>query len=188
MPLSGRMRRAGDNRSLASEVLGQRRRNPIARVDAQPVREATGLTFVAEAAEMCDARSISNLGYGLCTYGKWQSISLRKFKICSGTKEILGPAHILLLALLGKALRSGGTTSRNDRQFASVVEFGRARGANIAAEDFSEAGVVPWQGGRIAIGRRCFHPLPLAPFLFQCICEAAMRRSRSCGIQLARGA
>ncbi len=64
--------------------------------------------LVAKAVELCDARRISHVTYGLYNYGNKQDSPLREFKIRNGFEEILVPRYYIPLTLRGRlCLRLG---------------------------------------------------------------------------------
>jgi hypothetical protein len=58
--------------------------------------------LVAKAVEICEARGISHITYGLYNYGNKRDSSLREFKIRNGFKEILVPRYFVPLTLWGR--------------------------------------------------------------------------------------
>jgi hypothetical protein len=58
--------------------------------------------LVAKAVEICDARGISHISYGLYNYGNKRDSPLREFKIRNGFKEILVPRYFVPLTLWGR--------------------------------------------------------------------------------------
>lgn len=57
--------------------------------------------LVAKAVEICEAREISHISYGLYNYGNKRESSLREFKIRNGFVEILVPRYFVPLTLWG---------------------------------------------------------------------------------------
>lgn len=68
--------------------------------------------LLAKAAELCEAKGISYLTYGLFNYGNKGDSSLREFKVRHGFGEMLVPAYYIPLTLWGKGLPQGQVTSR----------------------------------------------------------------------------
>jgi hypothetical protein len=58
--------------------------------------------LVAKAVEICEARGISHISYGLYNYGNKRDSSLREFKVRNGFKEILVPRYFVPLTLWGR--------------------------------------------------------------------------------------
>lgn len=58
--------------------------------------------LVAKAVEMCEARGISHLSYGLYNYGNKRDSPLREFKIRNGFEEILVPRYFVPLTVWGR--------------------------------------------------------------------------------------
>lgn len=58
--------------------------------------------LVAKAVEICEARGLSHISYGLYNYGNKRGDSLREFKIRNGFKEILVPRYFVPLTLWGR--------------------------------------------------------------------------------------
>jgi Acetyltransferase (GNAT) domain len=63
-------------------------------------RPANALT--AKAVEVCEARGISHITYGLYNYGNKRESSLKEFKIRNGFKEILVPRYFVPITLWGR--------------------------------------------------------------------------------------
>jgi len=63
--------------------------------------------LVAKAVEICAARSISHITYGLYNYGNKRDSSLREFKIRNGFEEILVPRYFVPLTVWGKLCMKG---------------------------------------------------------------------------------
>jgi hypothetical protein len=61
-----------------------------------------GNALVARAVEICEARGISHITYGLYHYGNKRDSSLLEFKIRNGFKEILVPRYFVPLSLWGR--------------------------------------------------------------------------------------
>ncbi len=59
--------------------------------------------LIAKAVELCAARGISHLTYGLYNYGNKQDSPLREFKIRNGFSEMLIPRYYVPLTLWGAA-------------------------------------------------------------------------------------
>jgi hypothetical protein len=58
--------------------------------------------LMAKAVEICEARGLSHISYGLYNYGNKRHSSLREFKIRSGFTEILVPRYFAPLTLWGR--------------------------------------------------------------------------------------
>jgi hypothetical protein len=58
--------------------------------------------LMAKAVEICEARKISYISYGLYNYGNKRESSLREFKIRNGFVEILVPRYFVPLTLWGR--------------------------------------------------------------------------------------
>lgn len=58
--------------------------------------------LIAKAAELCEAKGISHLTYGLFNYGNKGDSPLREFKVRSGFHEMLVPAYYVPLTVWGK--------------------------------------------------------------------------------------
>jgi hypothetical protein len=58
--------------------------------------------LVAKAVEICEAKGISHIGYGLYNYGNKLDSSLREFKIRNGFQEILIPRYFVPMTHWGK--------------------------------------------------------------------------------------
>jgi hypothetical protein len=58
--------------------------------------------LMAKAVELCDARKLSYVSYGLYNYGNKRESSLREFKIRNGFKEILVPRYFVPLTPWGR--------------------------------------------------------------------------------------
>jgi hypothetical protein len=58
--------------------------------------------LVAKAVEVCEARGISYISYGLYNYGNKRDSPLREFKIRNGFKEVLVPRYFVPLTLWGR--------------------------------------------------------------------------------------
>jgi hypothetical protein len=58
--------------------------------------------LMAKAVEICDARGITHIGYGLYNYGNKHHSSLREFKTRNGFVEILVPRYFVPLTLWGR--------------------------------------------------------------------------------------
>jgi hypothetical protein len=58
--------------------------------------------LMAKAVEICDARAISHLSYGLYNYGNKRDSSLKEFKIRHRFEEILVPRYFVPLTLWGR--------------------------------------------------------------------------------------
>jgi hypothetical protein len=57
--------------------------------------------LIAKAVEICEARGLSHISYGLYNYGNKQDSPLREFKIRNGFEEILVPRYFVPLTLRG---------------------------------------------------------------------------------------
>ncbi len=64
--------------------------------------------LVAKAVQLCDAKGISYLTYGLYNYGKKQDHPLRTFKIRNGFGEILVPRYFVPLTRWGRLCMKAG--------------------------------------------------------------------------------
>lgn len=58
--------------------------------------------LMAKAVEICDARGITHISYGLYNYGNKRESSLREFKIRNGFVEILVPRYFVPVTLWGR--------------------------------------------------------------------------------------
>ncbi len=58
--------------------------------------------LVAKAVEICEARGISHISYGLYNYGNKRDSPLREFKIRNGFKEILIPRYFVPITPWGR--------------------------------------------------------------------------------------
>jgi hypothetical protein len=58
--------------------------------------------LVAKAVEVCEARGISHISYGLYNYGNKRDSPLREFKIRNGFKEVHVPRYFVPLTLWGR--------------------------------------------------------------------------------------
>jgi hypothetical protein len=58
--------------------------------------------LIARAVEICEARGISHISYGLYNYGNKRDSSLREFKIRNGFKEILVPRYFVPITPWGQ--------------------------------------------------------------------------------------
>lgn len=58
--------------------------------------------LLAKAVEICEARGVSYISYGLYNYGNKRDSPLREFKIRNGFKEILVPRYFVPLTLWGR--------------------------------------------------------------------------------------
>jgi hypothetical protein len=62
--------------------------------------------LMAKAVEICEARGVSHISYGLYNYGNKRDSSLREFKIRNGFEEILVPRYFVPLTLWGRFCRA----------------------------------------------------------------------------------
>ena len=58
--------------------------------------------LMAKAVEVCEARGVTHLSYGLYNYGNKRDSSLREFKIRNGFEEILVPRYFVPVTLWGR--------------------------------------------------------------------------------------
>ncbi len=58
--------------------------------------------LMAKAVEICEARGITHISYGLYNYGNTRESSLREFKIRNGFVEILVPRYFVPITLWGR--------------------------------------------------------------------------------------
>ena len=64
--------------------------------------------LLAKAVEMCEARGLSHLIYGLYNYGNKRDSSLKEFKIRNGFQEILVPRYFVPLTFWGRLCMKAG--------------------------------------------------------------------------------
>jgi hypothetical protein len=78
----------------------------LPRASHQDKRPASAL--IARAVELCEAKHISHLTYGLYNYGNKRGDAVREFKIRNGFHEVLMPRYFVALTWKGKlALKLG---------------------------------------------------------------------------------
>ena len=81
----------------------------LSRASHHDKRPANAL--IAKAVELCEAKGISYLTYGMFNYGNKRASSLRDFKIRNGFEEILVPQILRPLDEMGEALREAEAAS-----------------------------------------------------------------------------
>ena len=134
----------------------------LPKASEQEKRPANAL--IAKAVEVCEAKGISYLIYGLFNYGNKRHDSLLEFKTRNGFEEFLVPRFYVPLTLRGVIylkfkLHRGIIGPCPMSLFERPSVFGRS----ITILQVFRAGVAQSQSSRIVFGRRSVQILPPAP-------------------------